>query len=427
MIFSRFCSTRGAHNTFSTFRTLLHTAITMESSARAPFDASSRGQAQPNGFNTVPARLNTSAAPFYPSSHGIHMNGAQGTSNAADVQIVAEALQTVSIVKNSRPSPNHRHTPKRPSSPRSQTNAPGMKSPSFREYRDAKVQPSKESGGIPNPTNAYLAASNAIPQPLQEPQHLLVVIDLNGTLLFRPSRRQPTKFIARPNTRQFLKYCINTFTVVIWSSAKPENVKNMCDAILTPDLRKKVVAIWGRDKFGLSRSDYDMRVQCYKRLTKLWSDNKIARSHPLWASGGRWNQTNTVLVDDSLEKGRSEPFNLVEIPEFFGDEKESGEILPQVHDFLNHLSLHSNVSACLRARPFKAQLTPPTPSGSFDQGGNVSLSASCIFSAFPLTSLLIENQQRLKDFTVVTLHDFRSLIPIHLDGDRRYDRKGHST
>jgi hypothetical protein len=304
------------------------------------------------------------------------MDGAQGTSNTADVQVVAEALQTVSLFKNSKHTTNHRHSTKRATSPRSPATAPSTKSLSAREHRDAKVQPSKESGGIPNPTNAYLAASNAIPQPLQEPQHLLVVIDLNGTLLFRPSRRQPTKFTARPNTRQFLKYCINTFTVVIWSSAKPENVQNMCNAILTPELRKKVVAIWGRDTFGLSHADYDMRVQCYKRLTKLWSDNKIARSHPLWASGGRWTQTNTVLVDDSLEKGRSEPFNLVEIPEFFGDENESGEILPQVHDFLNHLSLHSNVSACLRAQPFKAHLTPPTSLGSLDQGGIVSLAAS---------------------------------------------------
>jgi hypothetical protein len=70
-----------------------------------------------------------------------------------------------------------------------------------------------------------------------------------------------------------------------------------------------------------------------------------------------------VLVDDSLEKGKSEPFNLIEIPEFFGDENERGEILPQVHDFLNQLSLHSNVSACLRARPFKAQRAPPTSLG----------------------------------------------------------------
>jgi NLI interacting factor-like phosphatase len=287
----------------------------------------------------------------------VHTEGVQITPNTPDVQVVANALQTVSIVNNQLPPRRPRKHPKK-AAPKPQPGSPGRSSLSAREKREHKAPPSHASGGIPDPTYEYLAASNAIPQPLQQPQHLLVVIDLNGTLLFRPSRRQPTKFTARPNAHRFLKYCINTFTVAIWSSAKPENVKNMCDAILTPDLRKEVVAIWGRDKFGLSKADYETRVQCYKRLTKLWSDTKVAKSHPLWAEGGRWDQTNTVLIDDSLEKGRSEPFNLVEIPEFFGDEKEVGEFLPQVHDFLNHLSMHSNVSACIRSQPFKALLAP---------------------------------------------------------------------
>jgi hypothetical protein len=228
---------------------------------------------------------------------------------------------------------------------------------SARGVRDEKIRPSKASGGIPNPTEAYLAVSSDIPRLLPQPKHLLVVIDLNGTLLFRPNRKQPTKFVARPLTALFLQYCVDTFSVVIWSSARPENVTNMCNAILTPELRKKVIAIWGRDKFGLTRQDFDLRVQCYKRLTTLWNDPEIARSHPDFLDGARWDQTNTVLVDDSVEKGRSEPFNLIEVPEFYGNEDEEGYILPQVHDYLNHLSMHSNVSACLRSNPCKPQLS----------------------------------------------------------------------
>jgi hypothetical protein len=222
--------------------------------------------------------------------------------------------------------------------------------------RDEKVAPSPASGGIPDPTSHYLVTSSIPAQPLSTPQHLLVVIDLNGTLLYRPNRKNPTSFIRRPNTQPFLRYCIDTFTVVIWSSARPENVRNMCDAILSTNMRKKVAAIWGREKFDLTKVDYDSRVQCYKRLTKLWTDPAIVRAHPAYDQGGKWDQTNTVLVDDSLEKGRSEPFNLIEIPEFFGDENEQGGILPQVHDYLNHLAMHSNVSSVLRTAPFKTLL-----------------------------------------------------------------------
>ena len=235
--------------------------------------------------------------------------------------------------------------------------------------RDRKVDPSKKSGGIPDPTPKYLALASGPARPLSVPQHLLVVIDLNGTLLFRPNRKTPTKFTARPHTQRFLRYCIDTFTVVIWSSARPDNVRNMCDAILSPDMRARVAAIWGRNKFGLTPADYDLRVQCYKRLTKVWGDADIARAHPEfdrsslnapeWKSP--WDQTNTVLVDDSLEKGRSEPFNLIEIPEFFGDANEKDGILPQVHDFLNTLSMHSNVSSYLRTTPFKANIRTNGP------------------------------------------------------------------
>jgi hypothetical protein len=148
----------------------------------------------------------------------------------------------------------------------------------------------------------------------------------------------------------------------------------MIEAIIPLELRQRVVAVWGRDKFDLSKADFDARVQCYKRLTTVWQDPHVAVTHPDFIMGGRWDQTNTVLVDDSVEKGRSEPFNLIEIPEYFGNENEVGEILPQVHDYLNHLSMHSNVSACLRMVPFKAMAAPIGPPSSYGQppvGGSV--------------------------------------------------------
>ncbi|ATZ48370.1 hypothetical protein BCIN_03g05950 [Botrytis cinerea B05.10] len=240
----------------------------------------------------------------------------------------------------------------------------GEKKPSTKEKmapmsKDARTQPSRASGGVPNPTSDYLEKSYTKPDqaPVPSPlaRHLLVVIDLNGTLLYRPNRKSPTKFTARPHAEKFLQYCIDTFSVVIWSSARSQNVIPMCKTILTPKLRQNIIAIWGRETFGLSSMDYNTRVQCYKRLTKLWNDPQIAASHPDAQNGGRWDQTNTVLIDDSSEKARSEPFNLIEIPEFFGDNKEVGDVLPQVHDYLNFLSMHENVSAAIRHSPFVPQ------------------------------------------------------------------------
>jgi hypothetical protein len=199
---------------------------------------------------------------------------------------------------------------------------------------------------------------------MPDPQHLLVVIDLNGTLLHRPERSRPTHFIERPHARAFLQYCLETFTVVIWSSAKPENVNNMCNSLVTKQFPGKLAAVWGRDRFGLTPGDYDRRVLCYKRLTRLWEDPIVSRSHPLYQFGSRWNQTNTVLIDDSYEKARSEPHNLIQIPEFVGDAGEPGDILPQVHDYINYLSTHSNVSACIRSQAFQVGSPNARPSDS---------------------------------------------------------------
>ena len=177
-------------------------------------------------------------------------------------------------------------------------------------------------------------------------------MDLNGTLLYRPNKKQPFTFQERPHAKQFLKYCINTFSVAIWSSARPLNVEKMVEKLLEPELRSRCVVIWGRDKFGLSRDDYDSRVQCYKRLTRIWADPAVVASHPEASYGFAWDQTNTILVDDSKEKGRSEPYNILQIPEFFGASTETKDVLPQVHDYLNVLCYQEDVSRYVRQNPF---------------------------------------------------------------------------
>ena len=219
--------------------------------------------------------------------------------------------------------------------------------------RDERSVPSKQSGGVPDPSPLYLVHASLPSLRLPHPRKILVVIDLNGTLLYRPNKRNPSHFIERPHARRFLSYCIETFTVAIWSSAKPDNVRKMCAQLMTPEQHRKVVAIWGRDKFGLSSSDYNLRVQCYKRLTTLWNAPEVASSHPNYANGGRWNQADTVLVDDSIEKGRSEPYNIIPLPEFKGDANEDGFILPQVHDYINNCASQADISTYIRVSPFQ--------------------------------------------------------------------------
>ncbi|KAG6171123.1 hypothetical protein E4U11_001220 [Claviceps purpurea] len=205
-------------------------------------------------------------------------------------------------------------------------------------------KPSDSSGGVPCPSSIYLKQADFPPTTLSSPRRILVVLDLNGTLLFRPSRQNPTHFVQRPHAKTFLQYCLETYHVAIWSSAQPKNVKSMVTQLLTPAQRSQCVVIWARDRLGLSVTDYGERVQVYKRLSGLWSDPEVMASHPNAVEGGRWDQTNTVLVDDSTEKGRSEPYNILAIPEFAGLQAEPANVLPQVHDYLNHLCYQSDTA-----------------------------------------------------------------------------------
>ncbi|KAL2268542.1 hypothetical protein VTJ83DRAFT_3388 [Remersonia thermophila] len=234
------------------------------------------------------------------------------------------------------------------------TSTPAAPRPPSEPRRDPITAPSAASGGVPSPTRAYLTQSLQPPSTLPAPKTLLVVIDLNGTLLHRPNRRTaPSRFVERPGARQFLARCLARHRVVIWSSARPNNVRLMCAQLFSPQqLRDEVVAVWGRDRFGLSPDDYNRRTQCYKRLSRLWEDPAVASSHPRAREGVTWGQADTVLIDDSAEKARSEPHNAVTLPEFVGDRGEKPLVLPLVEAYLDELAWQKDVSGYIRVHPF---------------------------------------------------------------------------
>jgi hypothetical protein len=68
---------------------------------------------------------------------------------------------------------------------------------------------------------------------------------------------------------------------------------------------------------------------------------------------GKWDQSNTVLLDDTALKAAAEPYNLVEVPEF-GPNRDNynDDVLGQVVGYLEELKYSGNVSYFMRTRPF---------------------------------------------------------------------------
>ncbi|KAF4221366.1 hypothetical protein CNMCM8980_003428 [Aspergillus fumigatiaffinis] len=214
----------------------------------------------------------------------------------------------------------------------------------------------------PAPTKEYLMQSSLAPKLHPNRQPLLVILDLNGTLIFRKHRRLPPSFAKRTGLDQFLDALLKNYKVMIWSSSQPETVNAVCEKLFPGEKRKSLVAEWGRDKLNLSKAQYRSKVQVYKTLETVWSNQDIQASYPSSHQNGRsktkkkgargnsrWDQTNTILIDDSKLKALSEPYNILEIPEFTNAPGiDESHIFPKVLECLDTLAQHDDVSKLLQ-------------------------------------------------------------------------------
>ncbi|PLB49470.1 hypothetical protein P170DRAFT_464886 [Aspergillus steynii IBT 23096] len=200
----------------------------------------------------------------------------------------------------------------------------------------------------PSPSQGYLSQSSLPPTASQSPQPLLIILDLNGTLIYRKHRRLPPSFIRRAGLDNFLNTLLRDYKVMIWSSSQPETVNAVCEKLFPGDKRKALVAEWGRDKFNLPTDQYRAKIQVYKTLETVWADPKVQASYPSsQGNKSRWDQTNTILIDDSKLKAASEPHNILEIPEFT-NAPDDPSIFPKVLRVLEILAKHDDASKVLR-------------------------------------------------------------------------------
>ncbi|KAF9517703.1 hypothetical protein BS47DRAFT_475547 [Hydnum rufescens UP504] len=146
------------------------------------------------------------------------------------------------------------------------------------------------------------------------PPRKLVVLDLNGTLVFRPPgpSGKPRKIHPRPYMNVFAQFLAlhSGLDTMIWSSAQPHNVETMVDRAFG-SLRSGLKHVWARDTLGLSQRDFSRKVQTVKDLNILWRDlpEQVLEKE-------RYSALNTVLLDDSALKAHLQPYNHLPLPEY---------------------------------------------------------------------------------------------------------------
>ena len=241
--------------------------------------------------------------------------------------------------------------------------------------KDKKGKEPKIMLPAPSPTKDYLDCASQAPSLADSPAPVLVILDLNGTLLHRPSKNKQ-RMIARPFLKPFLRYLSSNFAIMVWSSARPENVKSLVQQSLDKDLQSKLVAEWARTSFGLSPEHYIRNVQVYKNLDLVWKNHDIQKKHPNFEHGGRFGQHNTVLIDDSVLKANAQPHNLLEITEFTATPEDmKSDVLREVAGYLEVLRKQSDVSKFINKEPFKVggQWTYEWPEDVVHDDGGVEL------------------------------------------------------
>ena len=216
-------------------------------------------------------------------------------------------------------------------------------------------RPKPEAIPRPAPDPRYLLDSQQPSSTRQTPQPLLIVCDLNDTLVKRLTK-SGTKLTRRPGLDAFLAYVFAHHRFMLWTSARPENMQRCLGTLLNPQQQRECVAAWGRNTLGLTNWQYVEKVQVYKRLETVFTSGNVQRTYPTGSVdpgrvGGGWGVHNTLLVDDSAEKGAAQPYNLLNV-DSMGRAKD--KTLIELIGYLEQIKYCDDVRPYVKTNPFHA-------------------------------------------------------------------------
>ncbi|KAI3885449.1 hypothetical protein MKX03_036341 [Papaver bracteatum] len=181
----------------------------------------------------------------------------------------------------------------------------------------------------------------------------LLVLDLNGLLADLSNHLGKKTRTKRPYCDEFLKFCFERFHVGVWSSRKKSNVINVVN-FLMGDMKENLLFCW--DVSHCTETGFRVLGDWYKplvlkELKKLW--NKHEPNLP-WQKGV-FNESNTLLLDDSPYKALCNPMYTAIFPSSYTREVLNDNSLGPGGDlwvYLEGLVLAGNVQQYVEQHPF---------------------------------------------------------------------------
>ncbi|KAK4252531.1 hypothetical protein QN277_014519 [Acacia crassicarpa] len=217
------------------------------------------------------------------------------------------------------------------------------------------------------------------------PKKKLLVLDLNGLLAdfvlgvpegYKPDKKIHNKAVfKRPFCDDFLQFCFDKFHVGIWSSRKRQNV-DAAIKLLVGVSKSKLLFAWDQrhcTKTKFQTIEDEQKPLMLKELRMLWEKSRPGLP---WAKG-EFNETNTLLLDDSPYKAIRNPMHTAIFPYSYRYNDTNDSSLGPGGDlrvYLEGLAMAENVPQYVASHPFgQPPITKSNPHWNFycevrDQG-----------------------------------------------------------
>ncbi|MED6196807.1 hypothetical protein PIB30_050779 [Stylosanthes scabra] len=218
---------------------------------------------------------------------------------------------------------------------------------------------------------------------LSNSKNKLLILDMNGLLAdfvkkvpqgsrtpdfnIYGGRKGSTKVFKRPFCDDFLQFCLDRFHVGVWSSRKKKKLGRAVNKIFR-QLASKLLFRWDRSQCTKTPTctleDKDKPI-VFKEIRKLWE--KVDDSLP-WKKG-EFNESNTLLLDDSPYKAILNPRNSAIFPNSYHfDDAGDTALGPggELRVYLEGLADAENVQEYVASHPFgQDPITEAHPSWNF--------------------------------------------------------------
>ncbi|KAG6396125.1 hypothetical protein SASPL_142266 [Salvia splendens] len=158
--------------------------------------------------------------------------------------------------------------------------------------------------------------------PVHSVKRNLVVLDVNGLLAHivmpAPQGYRADKHILgraifkRPFCDDFLKFCFQNFDVGVWSSRSKRIIERVVDYLLG-DQKDKLLFCWDMShstQTGFNTLENVYKPLVFKELRKIWQNDDPSLP---WKNGD-YNESNTLLLDDSPYKALLNPVHTAIFP-----------------------------------------------------------------------------------------------------------------